>query len=118
MALLGKGGEDGQSGNGGNGVNWGIKHLIPKMDLWKLFWAQGKDLIGYSLSGMKTYWLGFQDMGLARSSEVVRLVVGQDETNRILSISSSSTLSRSTFKSLMGIYYHLNNSLCSFLCIE
>ncbi|KAH7685573.1 Alcohol acetyltransferase/N-acetyltransferase protein [Dioscorea alata] len=84
MALLGGGGE-GQSRNGENGVNLGIEDLIPKKDSWKPFWARGKDLIGYSLNGLRTYCLGFQDTGSARSSEVVRLVVDQDETNRILS---------------------------------
>ncbi|XP_039143410.1 LOW QUALITY PROTEIN: uncharacterized protein LOC120280599 [Dioscorea cayenensis subsp. rotundata] len=88
MALLaggGGGGEEGQSRNGENGVNLGIEDLIPKKDSWKPFWARGKDLIGYSLNGLRTHCLSFQDTDSARSSEVVRLVVDQDETNRILS---------------------------------
>lgn len=93
MALLaggGGGGEEGQSRNGENGVNLGIEDLIPKKDSWKPFWARGKDLIGYSLNGLRTHCLSFQDTDSARSSEVVRLVVDQDETNRILSVSSLS----------------------------
>lgn len=69
-------------------VNLGIEELIRSEDGWKPFWARGKDLVGYSINGLRSAGLGFETVGTERSSEVVRLVVEATETQRILDVST------------------------------
>lgn len=68
-------------------VNLGIEELIRKEDSWKPFWARGKDLVGYSVNGLRSSGLRFADTGAPRRSEVVRLVMSRDETKRLLHVS-------------------------------
>ncbi|XP_020262320.1 uncharacterized protein LOC109838274 [Asparagus officinalis] len=65
-------------------VSLGIGSLLGSEDGWKPFWARGKDLVGYSINGLRSAGLGFETVGTERSSEVVRLVVEAAETRRIL----------------------------------
>lgn len=65
----------------------GIEDLIRKEDSWKPFWARGKDLVGYSVNGLRSSGLGFWDAGSDRRSEMVRLVVGEVQTRRLLAAS-------------------------------
>ncbi|CAL9048733.1 unnamed protein product [Musa banksii] len=66
------------------GFHRAMEDLIPKQDAWKPFWARGKDLVGYSLNGLRTSTLPFEDAGSDRRSEVVRLVLGVDDTQKLL----------------------------------
>ncbi|PKA66825.1 hypothetical protein AXF42_Ash003482 [Apostasia shenzhenica] len=61
-----------------------IEDLIRKEDAWKPFWARGIDLIGYSVNGLRSTVLRFEDAGSVRRSEVVRLVMDAQETRRLL----------------------------------
>lgn len=68
-------------------VKLGIEELIRGEDAWKPFWARGRDLVGYSINGLRTAGLRFEETGTERSSEVVRLVMDQQETQRLLDVS-------------------------------
>ncbi|WOL15662.1 hypothetical protein Cni_G24443 [Canna indica] len=75
------------AGSGGSepeGLNREIEELIPKQDAWKPFWARGKDLLGYSLNALRASTLQFEDTGGRRRSEVVRLVLCVDDTEKLL----------------------------------
>ncbi|URD83347.1 transposon protein [Musa troglodytarum] len=67
-----------------DGFNRGIDDLIPKQDAWKPFWARGKDLVGYSLNALRTSTLRFEDAASERRSQVARLVLGTDDTQKLL----------------------------------
>ncbi|PKU78830.1 uncharacterized protein LOC110092196 [Dendrobium catenatum] len=89
MGLIGRGGahreemEDAAEEKEGE-VGLAIEDLIRKEDAWKPFWARGKDLIGYSLNGLRSTCLQFEDAGSARKSEFVRLVMDAVTTRRLL----------------------------------
>ncbi|KAL0926375.1 hypothetical protein M5K25_002598 [Dendrobium thyrsiflorum] len=89
MDLIGRGGvhreemEDAGEEKEGE-VGLAIEDLIRKEDAWKPFWARGKDLIGYSLNGLRSTCLQFEDAGSARKSEFVRLVMDAVTTRRLL----------------------------------
>ncbi|RWW35553.1 hypothetical protein BHE74_00059508 [Ensete ventricosum] len=70
------------------GFHRAMEDLIPKQDAWKPFWARGKDLVGYSLNGLRTSTLPFEDAGSDRRSEVVRLVLGVNDTQKLLNVSA------------------------------
>ncbi|KAK8947232.1 hypothetical protein KSP39_PZI007101 [Platanthera zijinensis] len=76
------GGEEEEEGE----VLLAIEDLISKEDSWKPFWARGKDLVGYSLNGLRSSSLPFMDTGSNRKSEVVRLLMEADQTKRLLAV--------------------------------
>ncbi|KAG1331697.1 hypothetical protein COCNU_02G016650 [Cocos nucifera] len=79
------GGDSGSSGKGEKeGVMLGVEDLIPKRDAWKPFWARGKDLVGYSMNGLRASTLRFVDAGSDRASRLVRLVMSAEETRGLL----------------------------------
>ncbi|XP_008806095.1 uncharacterized protein LOC103718873 [Phoenix dactylifera] len=79
------GGDSGNSGKGKEeGIILGIEDLIPKKDAWKPFWARGRDLVGYSMNGLRASTLRFDDAGSDRASRVVRLVLSLEETQGLL----------------------------------
>ncbi|KAG0481048.1 hypothetical protein HPP92_011906 [Vanilla planifolia] len=85
MDLMGRAGERDDEGEDGVGdLILPIEDLIRKDDSWKPFWARAKDLIGYSLNGLRSNGLPFEDAGSPRHSEVVRLVVDAEETQQLL----------------------------------
>eukprot|EP00268_Persea_americana_P036019 TRINITY_DN3550_c0_g2_i1.p1 TRINITY_DN3550_c0_g2~~TRINITY_DN3550_c0_g2_i1.p1 ORF type:complete len:448 (+),score=88.94 TRINITY_DN3550_c0_g2_i1:108-1451(+) len=65
-------------------VGLAIEELVPKGKGDKPFWARGVDLLGYSLNSLRISSLGFQDAGSSRVSEVVRLQMSREETDRLL----------------------------------
>lgn len=82
------GGDSGNDGKGKEeGIILGIEDLIPKRDAWKPFWARGKDLIGYSVNGLRASTLRFDDAGSDRASRVVRLVMSVEDTRGLLTVS-------------------------------
>lgn len=85
--LLGQlGGDSGNDGGEKEGVLLGLEDLIPKKDAWKPFWARGKDLVGYSMNGLRAAALRFDDAGSDRVSRVVRLVMSEGETRGLLTV--------------------------------
>ncbi|XP_042503613.1 uncharacterized protein LOC122080819 [Macadamia integrifolia] len=88
-----RGGGGGGGGGGGVGeeqeketeeFSLGIEQLIPSGKANKPFWARGVDLLGYTLNALRFANLEFKDVTSPRSSQVIRLQMNQDETDRIL----------------------------------
>ena len=65
-------------------VEAGLEDRIPQKDAWKPFWARGVDMVGYSINGLRTSTLPFEETGTARSTQMVRLAFGREETTRLL----------------------------------
>eukprot|EP00268_Persea_americana_P033677 TRINITY_DN3331_c0_g3_i1.p1 TRINITY_DN3331_c0_g3~~TRINITY_DN3331_c0_g3_i1.p1 ORF type:complete len:454 (-),score=98.88 TRINITY_DN3331_c0_g3_i1:313-1674(-) len=81
----GVGGEKWVSGDvGGEEMFLPIEEMVPKGKGDKPFWSRGVDLMGYSLNSMRISNLGFGDVGVERASEVVRMQMSREETDRIL----------------------------------
>lgn len=82
------GGEKWVSGDvGGEEMFLPIEEMVPKGKGDKPFWSRGVDLMGYSLNSMRISNLGFGDVGVERASEVVRMQMSREETDRILAVS-------------------------------
>ncbi|XP_043702251.1 uncharacterized protein LOC122652543 [Telopea speciosissima] len=64
--------------------NLSLERLIPNGKANKPFWARGVDLLGYSLNALRFANLEFKDVTSPRSSQVIRLQMNPDETDRIL----------------------------------
>ncbi|TVU36412.1 hypothetical protein EJB05_18345, partial [Eragrostis curvula] len=62
----------------------GLEERIPQRDTWKPFWARGMDMVGYSINGLRTSTLPFVETGTERSTQMLRLGLGRDETARLL----------------------------------
>ncbi|XP_068661051.1 uncharacterized protein [Aristolochia californica] len=69
-----------------NGKNPGlaVESTIPTGRGDKSFWARGLDLAGYSLNMMRWAHLEFEDVGTRRSTEVIRMQMGEEETRTIV----------------------------------
>uniref|UniRef100_A0ACD5VT70 Uncharacterized protein n=1 Tax=Avena sativa TaxID=4498 RepID=A0ACD5VT70_AVESA len=65
-------------------VEAGLESRIPQRDAWKPFWARGVDMVGYSINGLRTSTLPFVETGTARSTQMVRLGFGREDTTRLL----------------------------------
>lgn len=61
-----------------------LEERIPQRDTWKPFWARGLDMVGYSINGLRTSTLPFQETGTERSTQMLRLGLARDETTRLL----------------------------------
>ncbi|CAO2172163.1 unnamed protein product [Urochloa humidicola] len=61
-----------------------LEERIPQRDTWKPFWARGMDMVGYSINGLRTSTLPFIETGTERSTQMLRLGLGRDETTRLL----------------------------------
>lgn len=73
-------------------IGLAIEDLIRKEDASKPFWIRGKDLIGYSLNGLRSSVLQFEDASSARKSEFVRLVMDAAATQMLLTVSTPPTI--------------------------
>ncbi|PPD96051.1 hypothetical protein GOBAR_DD06942 [Gossypium barbadense] len=62
----------------------GIEDLIPSGKANKPLWARGVDLLGYSLNSFRLANLNFIDANSARHSQVVRLKMNPDDTDRLV----------------------------------
>lgn len=67
-----------------------IEELIPKVKASKALWTRGVDVLGYSVKSLRLSNLKFDDAKSRRSSEVVRLQMDQNETARLLLVSTLS----------------------------
>ncbi|GLT40667.1 hypothetical protein SLA2020_147820 [Shorea laevis] len=66
-------------------VGLAIEDLIPNGKANKPFWARGLDMLGYSLNSFRLANLNFVDIDSPRHSEVVRLQMNIEETERLVS---------------------------------
>ncbi|KAE8729297.1 GATA protein [Hibiscus syriacus] len=62
----------------------GIEDLIPSGKANKSLWVRGVDLLGYSLNSFRLANLNFIDSDSSRHSQVVRLKINQDDTDRLV----------------------------------
>ncbi|KAK9289517.1 hypothetical protein L1049_009350 [Liquidambar formosana] len=82
--LFSDGGEiEREKGNKGE-VSLGIEDLIPGGKGKKGLWARGVDMLGYSVNSLRLTNLKFKDAKSPRSSEVVRLKMNLEDTQRLL----------------------------------
>ncbi|XVF76180.1 hypothetical protein PTKIN_Ptkin13bG0245900 [Pterospermum kingtungense] len=65
-------------------VSLPIEDLIPKGKAKKTLWARGVDMLGYSVNSLRLTNLKFKDAKSPRSTQVVRLLINPDDTERIL----------------------------------
>lgn len=89
VALLAGGEADGERGPEDAAAEAALEERIPQKDTWKPFWARGLDMVGYSINGLRTSTLPFVETGTERSTQMLRLGLGRDETTRLLDVSSS-----------------------------
>ncbi|KAL8215276.1 hypothetical protein R6Q57_004725 [Mikania cordata] len=68
-----------------DGVGLAIEDCVPPGKANKPFWARGVDMVGYSVNAFRFSHLEFKADGSPNSTEIVRLKIGLDDTNRILS---------------------------------
>ncbi|KAL5806542.1 hypothetical protein ACOSQ4_029275 [Xanthoceras sorbifolium] len=66
-------------------VSLGIEEYIPSGKVNKPFWARGMDILGYSLNSFRLANINFVDANSPRYSQVVRLQMNPDDTQRLLS---------------------------------
>lgn len=72
----------------GNGeVSFGIEELIPNEQCNKPLWARGIDMLGYSLNSFRFSNLEFQDVNSSRCTQVVRLQMNPQDTEKLLAVS-------------------------------
>ena len=64
-----------------------IEDLIPNRKAKKPLWARGVDMLNYSVASLGLTNLKFKDTRSPRSSQVVRLQMNQNETQKILVVS-------------------------------
>ncbi|KAK4730704.1 hypothetical protein R3W88_023692 [Solanum pinnatisectum] len=65
-------------------VGLGIEEYIPAGKVSKPFWARGIDMVGYGLNSFGFSNLKFMDFESTRASQVVKLQLNIEETDRIL----------------------------------
>ncbi|KAL4605899.1 hypothetical protein ACB092_09G063400 [Castanea dentata] len=71
-------------GNNKGEVSLKIEDLIPNGKAKKPLWSRGVDMLSYSVSSLRLTNLKFKDTRSPRSSQVVRLQMNQNETEKIL----------------------------------
>ncbi|XP_076881274.1 uncharacterized protein LOC143529341 [Bidens hawaiensis] len=87
VELIGSGGEIGSVKE--EGLGFAIEDCIPAGKAHKPFWARGADMIGYSVNAFRFSNLEFKEVGFPNSTQLVRLKIGLEDTNRILSVCKS-----------------------------
>ncbi|XP_015898620.3 uncharacterized protein LOC107432075 [Ziziphus jujuba] len=65
-------------------VSLGIENLIPHGKASKPLWARGVDMLGYSLNSFRLANLEFLDPNSPRHSQVVRLLMNEEDTQKLL----------------------------------
>ncbi|KAM3341443.1 hypothetical protein P3S68_029078 [Capsicum galapagoense] len=65
-------------------VGLGIEEYIPAGKANKPFWARGIDMVGYGLNSLRFSNLKFMDSESTRGSQVVKLELNKEDTDRIL----------------------------------
>lgn len=89
LGLIGGEGFDSSESGKEMEVNLGIEDDIPSGKANKPLWARGVDMLGYSLNSLRLANLSFKDTEAPRMSQVVRLQLNSEDTDRILSVSDA-----------------------------
>ncbi|KAL4354211.1 hypothetical protein GQ457_06G010200 [Hibiscus cannabinus] len=66
-------------------ISLAIEELVPKGLAKKTLWARGVDMLSYSVNSLRLTNLKFKDSKSPRSTQVVRLLINADDTEKILS---------------------------------
>jgi hypothetical protein len=82
-----RGGLVNEMGKNKGEVSLKIEDLIPNRKAKKPLWARGVDMLSYSVASLGLTNLKFKDTRSPRSSQVVRLQMNQNETQKILVVS-------------------------------
>lgn len=98
--------------NGNGRIGLGIEDCIPKEKSNKPFWARGIDVLGYSLNSFRLANLNFVDASSARCSQVLRLQMNPDETDRLLQVICVTSL---LFRRNLAMA--CNSSFVNYLCV-
>ena len=113
MEEIGKGNEE-----KGVELSLGIEDLIPSGKANKPFWVRGVDMLGYSLNSFRLANLNFVDANSARRSQVVRLQMNPDETDRLVAVSDIVFFSFSLlFKLIFKVKLNRNLQGCLVVCV-
>ena len=89
-----------------------IEDLIPSGKAHKPLWARGLDMLGYSLNSFRFANLEFKDASSERFSQMIRLKLNSDETQKLLAVSHFFSLQLSFIfsgKCLMGPTFYLKS---------
>ncbi|KAM0051385.1 putative chloramphenicol acetyltransferase-like domain superfamily [Helianthus debilis subsp. tardiflorus] len=70
-----------------DGVGLAIEDCVPAGKASKPFWARGADMIGYSVNSFRFSNLEFKENGVPNSTQLVRMKIGVEDTEKILSVS-------------------------------
>ncbi|XP_076900185.1 uncharacterized protein LOC143554271 [Bidens hawaiensis] len=68
------------------GVGLAIEDYIPAGKANKPFWARGADMLGYSVNSFRFSNLDFKETGFPTSTQLVRMKIGSEDTEKILSL--------------------------------
>ncbi|KAJ0611108.1 putative chloramphenicol acetyltransferase-like domain superfamily [Helianthus annuus] len=68
-----------------DGVGLAIEDCVPAGKASKPFWARGADMIGYSVNSFRFSNLEFKENGVPNSTQLVRMKIGVEDTEKILS---------------------------------
>ncbi|XP_071687921.1 uncharacterized protein [Rutidosis leptorrhynchoides] len=68
-----------------DGLGLAIEDCVPAGKANKPFWARGADMFGYSVNSFRFSNLEFKESGFPKSTEFVRLKIGLEDTEKILS---------------------------------
>lgn len=86
LELIGGGGT-GRELKGNGEVRLGIEDLIPNGKANKPFWARGVDMLGYSLNSFRLSNLELKDVKLPRTTQMVKLRINPQDTDKLLAVS-------------------------------
>ncbi|XP_076887762.1 uncharacterized protein LOC143538004 [Bidens hawaiensis] len=83
LGLLGGGAEKENAKE--EGVGLAIEDCIPAGKANKPFWARGADMLRYSVNSFRFSNLDFKETGFPTSTQLVRMKIGSEDTEKILS---------------------------------
>lgn len=64
-----------------------LEDLIPNGKASKPFWARGVDMLGYSLNSLRLSNLEFKDVSLEKTTQMVKLRINPEHTDKLLAVS-------------------------------
>ncbi|XP_071717935.1 uncharacterized protein [Rutidosis leptorrhynchoides] len=67
------------------GLGLALEDCVPAGKASKPFWSRGADMLGYSVNSFRFSNLDFKESGFPKSTEFVRLKIGLEDTEKILS---------------------------------
>ncbi|MFS7903665.1 putative chloramphenicol acetyltransferase-like domain superfamily [Helianthus anomalus] len=86
-----------------DGVGLAIEDCVPAGKASKPFWARGADMIGYSVNSFRFSNLEFKENGVPNSTQLVRMKIGVEDTEKILSASKAKDIKLFVLLAAAGI---------------